>query len=197
MTPEGSPSTSATSSTNSAPVPRPGESTGKTSLDSKASTTKSKIGSQNSSENKKISTKGSGSNESSLAPIAEVEAVTPVPTISTVENAAAAKIFFECHYNNLTLGNQLTSRSIRRRQLEGALVNEISQAEKDNRRRIWAKNETDHLRETRVLKARALNALNGKDITTSRYEVVKVLGKGSFGVVRLGMQSSLFDFWKF
>lgn len=35
------------------------------------------------------------------------------------------------------------------------------------------------------MKVRSANALKGKDITTSRYEVVKVLGKGSFGVVRL------------
>lgn len=35
------------------------------------------------------------------------------------------------------------------------------------------------------MKVRAGNALRGKDITSSRYEVVKVLGKGSFGVVRL------------
>jgi len=43
----------------------------------------------------------------------------------------------------------------------------------------------DHLRETRVMKVRAGNALRGKDTTSTRYEVVKVLGKGSFGVVRL------------
>ncbi len=35
------------------------------------------------------------------------------------------------------------------------------------------------------MKVRAANALKEKDITSSRYEVVKVLGKGSFGVVRL------------
>lgn len=35
------------------------------------------------------------------------------------------------------------------------------------------------------MKVRSANALKGKYITASRYEVVKVLGKGSFGVVRL------------
>lgn len=35
------------------------------------------------------------------------------------------------------------------------------------------------------MKVRAANALKGKDHAASRYEVVKVLGKGSFGVVRL------------
>jgi protein-serine/threonine kinase len=62
---------------------------------------------------------------------------------------------------------------------------DLSPAEKDSKRRAWAREESDHLRETRLLKVRASNALMGKDVTTSRYEVVKVLGKGSFGVVRL------------
>lgn len=35
------------------------------------------------------------------------------------------------------------------------------------------------------MKSRASKAMKGKDITSSRYEVVQVLGKGSFGVVRL------------
>lgn len=57
--------------------------------------------------------------------------------------------------------------------------------EKEDRRRSWGRKESEHLRETRVMKARRSYALNGADITTSKYEVVKVLGKGSFGVVRL------------
>lgn len=95
-------------------------------------------------------------------------------------------MFFECHYNELT-GEKLTPRSVRRRQLEGILYHDagLSPTEKDEKRRIWTKDESNHLRETRVMKARAGNALKGKDVNASRYEVVKVLGKGSFGVVRL------------
>lgn len=102
--------------------------------------------------------------------------------------AAAAKVFFETHYNQVT-SDSLTPRSIRRRQLEYALYHEqfnLSPIEQEEYRRAWARDESDHLRETRAMKVRAGNALRkGKDITTSRYEVVKVLGKGSFGVVRL------------
>ncbi|KAF8866386.1 kinase-like protein [Acephala macrosclerotiorum] len=200
LTPESSASTSAESSINSAKssVPRP--STGKTSLDSKFSA-KSKAASQHSSDNKKSIAKQAtgegGSNENVLTPIAEVEmaeAPEPVPTIVTVEKAAAAKIFLECHYNELT-SRELTPRSIRRRQLELALVQDTTMlpAEKVGKKKAWVRYETDHLRETRVMKVRSANALKGKDITSSRYEVVKVLGKGSFGVVRLVREKCDYD----
>lgn len=86
VSPEGSPSASAGgSSLNSgkSSIPRPCESTGKTSLDSKFST-KSKGASQESSENKKAVSKQAtgegGSNEHALAPIAEIDtAETPEP----------------------------------------------------------------------------------------------------------------------
>ncbi len=109
----------------------------------------------------------------------------------TVEKAASAKVFFECHYNALT-SIQLTPRSVRRRQLEGVLYQDttLSQAEKDEKRRAWAKDETDHLRETRVMKSRSENIMKGKETLASKYEVVKVLGKGSFGVVRLVKEKS-------
>jgi protein-serine/threonine kinase len=86
--PEASPPTSPESSSNSgkSSLPRPGESTGKTSLDSKFSS-KSKGISQHSSENKKVVSKQAtgegGSNENNLAPIAEVEGLeTPGPVPS-------------------------------------------------------------------------------------------------------------------
>jgi protein-serine/threonine kinase len=61
----------------------------------------------------------------------------------------------------------------------------LSPSEIDSKRRAWAIEETSHLRETRLMKVRTSNALQGKNVIASRYEVVKVLGKGSFGVVRL------------
>jgi hypothetical protein len=44
------------------------------------------------------------------------------PSIVTIENAAAAKIFFESHFNQL-LGTRVTTRSMRRRQMERELFN--------------------------------------------------------------------------
>ena len=108
------------------------------------------------------------------------------PAVVTAERAAAAKVFFETQYNILT-SDETTPRSIRRQQLEEALFHDItlSPAEKEDIRRAWARDETDHLRETRVMKSRSAKGLKGKDSIASKYEVVKILGKGSFGVVRL------------
>lgn len=106
--------------------------------------------------------------------------------VVTVERAAAAKVYFECHYNDVT-ASAMTSRSLRRRQLECALYDDTlsTEVEKNHKRFALAQMETDHLRETRVMKSRGMKALTGKDVIMSRYDVVKVLGKGSFGVVRL------------
>lgn len=105
--------------------------------------------------------------------------------VITVEKAAAAKIFFECHYNEL-LSNSVTPRSLRRRELEGALYEDVisSPSEKEALRRAWVRRETDHLREIRTMKSRKRNP-ECCDQMASMYEVVEVLGKGSFGVVRL------------
>ncbi|RFU32447.1 hypothetical protein B7463_g3868, partial [Scytalidium lignicola] len=106
--------------------------------------------------------------------------------VTTIERAAAAKVFFEYHYNNLTF-KQASPRSLRQRQLEELLFKDetFTESEKDEKRRAWAKQQSDHLRAIRVMKARGAKALIGKDEPAAAYEVVKVLGKGSFGVVRL------------
>lgn len=106
--------------------------------------------------------------------------------VATVEKAATAKIFFECHYNELFAGAP-SPRSLRRRELEIALYEDLTQTpmEKEIARQRWQQIETDHLRETRVMRAQSTKARNFDYKIPSRYEVVKVLGKGSFGVVRL------------
>lgn len=112
--------------------------------------------------------------------------LTTRPAIATVENAAAAKIFFETYYNRMT-SSPLTPRSLRRRGLEHALEQSqsLTPIQKDEKRLFWARSESDHLRQTRSMKNRGMQPPGSIDGPAARYEVVKVLGKGSFGVVRL------------
>ena len=49
----------------------------------------------------------------------------------------------------------------------------------------WAQSESDHLRQMRVLKATSLARHNAKGISIAGFDSIRVLGKGSFGVVRL------------
>ncbi|KAI0890605.1 kinase-like domain-containing protein [Annulohypoxylon maeteangense] len=124
--------------------------------------------------------------ESNLTTIQETALDITSPTILTVERAAAAKIFLETYYDEQL--SKPSPRSLRRRYLEGELYhgNGLTEAEKDARRRKFYKQETDYLRESRVLKAKSIGAVQGKhNQLAGGYEVLKILGKGSFGVVRL------------
>ena len=112
------------------------------------------------------------------------------PSVATVEKAAAAKIFFEAHFNQL-LATKISPRSMRRRQLERkifamALPNE----QRQYRRQRWYVAESHHLRQTRVMKSKTIARQNIKGVHISNYDIVRVLGKGSFGVVRLVREKS-------
>ncbi|KAI0540767.1 kinase-like domain-containing protein [Xylaria digitata] len=110
----------------------------------------------------------------------------PLPTILTVEKAAAAKIYLETYFNEKI--NKPSPRSLRRRYLESELYHglDLSPAEKEMRRTLFCQQETNHLRESRVLAARSLGALKCEHgELADDYEILKILGKGSFGVVRL------------
>ena len=161
-----------------------GISTGKTSLDSNFAALLSRL--QHDVPNKSgevLLTATAVDREKSLTPIQEAPLDTP--TILTVETAANAKIFFETHYDPLLAGNT-SSRSLRRRELE---VLFDAEAVTEDRRRLerwaWANYESDHLRHKRVLKTKSKQAANNSCVAVAGYEVVRILGKGSFGVVRL------------
>ncbi|KAI0395762.1 kinase-like protein [Xylariaceae sp. FL0594] len=124
--------------------------------------------------------------EPSLSTIQEKEIEWPSPTIRTVEKAAAAKIYLETYFNGKF--NSPSSRSLRRRYLESELYRclDLGTLEKDMRRALFCRQETDHLRESRVLAAKSIGAIKGEhNELADGYEVLKILGKGSFGVVRL------------
>lgn len=107
------------------------------------------------------------------------------PSIKTVEAATAAKIFFEIHFNSL-LSDSTSPRSARRQKLDQKLREFSLGAEaRQLAYREWARIESDHLRQTRVLKSTSLARHEVKGISIAGYEAVRVLGKGSFGIVRL------------
>ena len=114
------------------------------------------------------------------------------PTILTVEKAAAAKIYLETHFNEkLHLHD---SKGTRRQYLETQLYYSphLTEYQKAAVRGSFWSQETHHLRETRVLRSKSLAA--GQGLGTSpvidNYKPLKVLGKGSFGVVRLVQERS-------
>jgi serine/threonine protein kinase len=122
--------------------------------------------------------------EKKLTPIEEMPPLV-MPSVVTVETTATAKIFFETHFNSILSANH-TPRSLRRRELEEKLAAEpMSSLQRQNMRQAWLRQESEYLRQIRVLKTRTNEAKGGQRVAIAGYEVIKVLGKGSFGVVRL------------
>ena len=127
-----------------------------------------------------------------MLPPEEPVHIIPQPTIRTVEAAANAKIFFETYYNPILAGKE-APRELRRQDLEvrlRALDNATEQYEQGLRE--WTLRETEHLRRLRVLKNQSERASREKQnpMALAGFEMVRVLGKGSFGVVRLVREKS-------
>lgn len=185
-------STAPSSFTNTSGSGSPGgRSTGQTSVDSNLRCPKLRDRSERYSplgKNSTIETRileKSKALETPLTPIEETPAMMPVPTVVTVETTANAKIFFETHFDSI-LSGKLSPRSLRRHELESRFQRKkMSSEQRQIEREIWQSKETEHLRRARVLKSRT-NQMNGNGgVAVAGYEVVRVLGKGSFGVVRL------------
>lgn len=197
--------TTASSSHSNGTSVRSPVSTGKTSVDSRFNSASGwERDHQNSSAERKQLNSGTvitrahpggvhpeGNNN--LAPIQETALDYANATILTVERAAAAKIYLETYFNDL-LSPVPKPRDVRRRRLEAELHRRMrdenfTPEEQERMRAELCSRETDHLREYRVLKARSLRACGAADKGARRlddeYELLKILGKGSFGVVRL------------
>ena len=98
---------------------------------------------------------------------------------------ASAKVFFETHFNRIFTA-EATPRSLRHAALEKRLaVGNLTSEMRARARKDWARQESEHLRRLRSLKTQDLRGGGPKDVFVGGYEVVRVLGKGSFGVVRL------------
>jgi len=84
------------------------------------------------------------------------------------------------------LAGNASPRSLRRRDLEAFLESQsITEEQCQQERAIWSAYESEHLRQIRVLKGKTNKMNNGSGVAVAGYEVVRILGKGSFGVVRL------------
>jgi hypothetical protein len=119
-----------------------------------------------------------------LIPVQETLVEGVVPTIATVENAAAAKCALETSYSQLS--EPASPRSIRRKKFEQRMGDfGMPHDERVAARQLWLKSESDHLRQMRVLKSTSLARRSTKGISIAGFDVIRVLGKGSFGVVRL------------
>ncbi|SMR53859.1 unnamed protein product [Zymoseptoria tritici ST99CH_1E4] len=119
-----------------------------------------------------------------LIPVQETLVEGVIPTIATVENAAAAKCALETSYSQLS--EPSSPRSLRRKKFEQRMGDfGMPHDERVAARALWLKSESDHLRQMRVLKSTSLARRETKGISIAGFDVIRVLGKGSFGVVRL------------
>lgn len=101
------------------------------------------------------------------------------------EQCAATKVFFETLYHNIRAEyNDISARSLRRRKMEDSLAFICSTfAQQAEARKRFEKLESEHLRGLRCMKARRYSL--GSGVSLAGYEMVRVLGKGSFGIVSL------------
>lgn len=116
------------------------------------------------------------------------------PSIVTVESTATAKIFFETHFNDI-IARQLARRQ-RLQELEERLqVLEFSRGNREHAYQLWLEQESESLKQDRVLQSKTNGISNNgvKSVSIVGYEVIRVLGKGSFGVVKLVKQASPSD----
>ena len=164
-------------------------STGKTSLESNIASLRSAKAADGNEDQSGTANLAAGDVIAREKPLTPIQEAPPVisPTVFTVETTANAKVFFETHFNSLLAGHA-SPRSLRRNDLELRLESRsMSDEQRQNERAAWAAYESEHLRQTRVLKSKTneVSKSSVSGVAVAGYEVVRILGKGSFGVVRL------------
>ena len=119
-----------------------------------------------------------------VIPVQEVP-VEAQPSIVTVEIVAAAKVYFETYFHKLLM-EPSSPRSMRLKKFDQKMADlGLSHDQRSNARDQWNRVESDHLRQMRVLKSTSLMRHCVKGVSIAGFEVIRILGKGSFGVVRL------------
>lgn len=106
------------------------------------------------------------------------------PSILTVEAATIAKVYLELYFNSIF--ENTDPRVHRQYELEQHIsAFHLGPEEQEATRRNWAQQENEYLRQLRKLKTRMRTPRITEVASIAGYEVVAVLGRGSFGVVRL------------
>lgn len=107
-----------------------------------------------------------------------------LPSIKTVEAASVAKVYLELYFNSIFQNKD--PRQQRQLELEQHIYSfELTPEERSMTRHNWILSENDYLRQCRVLKSNRYCTRSEDTISVAGYKAIKVLGKGSFGVVRL------------
>jgi len=108
---------------------------------------------------------------------------TITPSIISAEAVSVAKLYLEPYYNSIFQNSD--PRSQRLHELEQHMYAfQLAPDEEAQTRQHWLLQENEYLRRCRALKnMRSVQGENAPSI--AGYEVIKVLGRGSFGVVRL------------
>ncbi|KAE8166517.1 kinase-like domain-containing protein [Aspergillus tamarii] len=106
------------------------------------------------------------------------------PTVRTVEAVANAKVFFETYFRSIY--SDIDQRSERQRELEQYIRSlPLTLEEKNRVWQNWIVQEQEYLRQCRVLKSRFHGTCHDETVSIAGFEVLKELGRGSFGIVRL------------
>ncbi|OGM45184.1 putative protein kinase [Aspergillus bombycis] len=125
-----------------------------------------------------------------LTPIEESPGVSP--TVRTVEAAANAKVFFETYFRSIY--SEINQRSQRQRELEQYIHSlPLTLEEKSRVWQNWIVQEQEYLRQCRVLKSRFHGACHDETVSVAGFKVLKELGRGSFGIVRLVRENKTDD----
>ncbi|KAF7593940.1 hypothetical protein BBP40_010447 [Aspergillus hancockii] len=107
-----------------------------------------------------------------------------LPTIRTVEAVTNAKVFFETYFSSIY--SDTNTRLQRQQELEHYIHSlPLTPEEKKRVWKNWFTQEQEYLRQCRVLKSRFHGVCHDETVSVAGFEVLKLLGRGSFGVVRL------------
>lgn len=132
---------------------------------------------------------------SSPRPTSSGKSAVTAPSILTVETASVAKVYLELYFNSIF--ENPDPRIQRQNELEQHIFAfRLGPEEQEVTRHNWTLQENEYLRQCRMLKTRMKSPRINQAVSVAGYEVIKTLGKGSFGLVRLVREKNSRDISK-